>query len=124
MIVGIGIDLVMIPRIKKLLEKWGNRFKERVFSADEVRYSESHIRCEQHFAGSFAVKEALFKALGKGHIRFLDIEVRRDGYGKPYINLYGRAKAEAEEMGISGIHTSISHDGEYSVAVVILEKKT
>jgi holo-[acyl-carrier protein] synthase len=123
MIVGIGVDLVRIPRIERLLEKWGNRFKERVFSADEIRYSESHLRCAQHFAGSFAVKEAMFKALGKGHIRFLDIEVRRDEDGKPSINLYGRAREEAERMGVIGIHTSISHDGQYSVAVVILEKE-
>ena len=122
MIIGIGIDLVNTPRIKKLIEKWGSRFKEKVFSNIEIKYSEGHQRDEQHFAGNFAVKEAFIKALGRRNIRFIDIEVMRNGYGKPYINLYGEAKVRVEEMEIKGIYTSISHDGEYSTAIVILEK--
>ncbi len=121
MIIGVGIDLVNIPRIKKLIEKWGNRFKERVFSDKEIKYSEAHQRDEQHFAGNFAVKEAFIKALGNRNIRLIDIEVIRNVYGKPHINTYGQTKLMLKGMGIKGIHTSISHDGEYSVAIVILE---
>jgi holo-[acyl-carrier protein] synthase len=126
MIIGIGVDLVNIPRVKKLLEKWGSSFKERVFSEKEIEYSEKHKRSEQHYAASFAVKEAFFKAVGKGfkgNIRLVDIEVLRDEYGKPFVNLHGNAKQKAEAMEVSCIHASISHDGEYSVAVVILERR-
>jgi holo-[acyl-carrier protein] synthase len=125
MILGIGIDLVNIPRIEKILEKWEDRFKKRVFSKGEIEYSEGYKRSGQHFAASFAVKEAFFKALEKGFksdIRMLDIEVLRDEYGRPYANLYGKAKQVVDVMGINSIHVSISHDGEYSVAVVVLEK--
>ncbi|GIW47176.1 MAG: holo-[acyl-carrier-protein] synthase [Deltaproteobacteria bacterium] len=120
MIIGIGIDLVYIPRIKKLLDKWGNTFKKRVFSDNEIAYSEKHLKYENHYAANFAVKEAFFKAIGRG-FRFKDIETLRDEHGKPYINLYGEAKKTASTLKISSIHTSISHDGEYSVAVVLLE---
>ena len=122
MIAGIGIDLVHIPRMEKLLKKWGMRFKQRVFTGREITYSESHVRYEQHFAGNFAVKESFVKALGKEQVRFLDIEILRDENGKPYINLHGRAKAFAERNEIRIIHTSITHDGEYSMAAVVLER--
>jgi len=126
MIIGIGIDLVSISRIEAALERWGDNFKKRIFSPVEITYSESHKSRGQHFAASFAVKEAFFKAIGSSskshHIRMLDIEVARGTEGKPYINVYGGAKRAVEQVGIQLIHTSISHDGEYSVAVVILEK--
>ena len=122
MIAGIGIDLVHIPRMEKLLQKWGLRFKQRVFTGREIMYSESHARYEQHYAGNFAVKESFVKALGMEQVRFLDIEILRDENGKPYINLHGRAKAFAERNEIRIIHTSITHDGEYSMAVVVLER--
>lgn len=126
MIIGVGIDLVSIPRIEGALKRWGDNFKNRIFSGIEIAYSDSHKNSGQHFAASFAVKEAFFKAIrssSKNHpIRMLDIEVARDMEGKPYINVYGGAKQAVEQAGIQLIHTSISHDGEYSVAVVILEK--
>jgi holo-[acyl-carrier protein] synthase len=127
MILGIGIDIVNIPRIEKLLRKWGDKFKKRAFSRSEIEYSEGYQRSEEHFAANFAVKEAFFKALGKGlkwNIQILDIEVLRDEYGKPYINLHGNARKITKVIGVNSIHTSITHDGEYSVAVVILEKQT
>lgn len=125
MIAGIGIDIICIPRMERILASWGDRFKKRVFSRNEIEYSEGRKRSGQHFAGSFAVKEAFIKAVGIASgrsVRFFDVEVVRDLYGKPRVNLYGNAKQAAEEMRITSIHTSISHDGEYSAAVVILEK--
>lgn len=126
MIIGIGIDLVSIPRIEGALGRWGDNFKKRIFSPVEIAYSESHKNSGQHFAASFAVKEAFFKAIGSNskdhHIRMLDIEVVRGMEGKPHINVYGGARKAVEQGGIQLIHTSISHDGEYSVAVVVLEK--
>ena len=122
MITGIGIDLVNIPRIEKVLERWRDRFKKKIFTDNEIKYSESHERQGQHFAGSFAVKEAFIKAIGERNIRLSNIEVVRNEDGRPSINLHGRAKIRVEMMGINAIHSSISHDGKYSVAVVILEK--
>lgn len=125
MVIGIGIDLVNIPRIERLLQKWGDRFKKRVFSQEEINYSQRYKRSSERFAANFAVKEAFFKALGKGFkgdIRILDIEVIRDEYGKPYVNLYGNAKQVAEMMGIKSVYVSISHDCDYAAAVLILEK--
>ncbi len=125
MILGIGIDLVNIPRIERILKKWGDKFKKKAFSEGEINYSEGYKRNYEHFAANFAVKEAFFKALGKGfrgNLRIHDVEVLRDENGKPYINLHGRAKLSTELVGVTSIHTSISHDVEYSVAVVILER--
>lgn len=125
MILGIGIDLVSIPRIERLLRNWGERFKKRVFSREEIDNSRLYKRRSERFAANFAVKEAFFKAVGKGfksNIRMLDVEVLRDEYGKPYVNLHGKARRVAEMAGIHSVHVSISHDGDYATAVVILEK--
>lgn len=125
MIVGIGIDVVQIIRIERLIKKWGSKFTKRVFSQNEIKYSETHLKSEQHFAANFAVKESFVKALGTGFksdLRIRDIEVLRDKAGKPYINLFGKAKQKIAELGVNRIHTSISHDGEYSIALVILER--
>lgn len=125
MIVGIGIDLVNIPRIKMLISRWGDKFTKRVYSHNEIAYSENRLKSEQHFAASFAVKESFYKAVGSSFddkMKLLDIEVLRDSKGKPFINLYGKAKEIIQQEGISKIHTSISHDGDYSIAFVIVEK--
>ena len=126
MIIGVGIDLVSIPRIEGALKRWGDNFKKRIFSPVEIAYSETHANSGQHFAASFAVKEAFFKAMINGskpyRVRMLDIEVVRDREGRPHINVYGGAKQAVEQIGIKSMHTSISHDGEYSVAIVILER--
>jgi holo-[acyl-carrier protein] synthase len=125
MILGIGIDLINIPRIEGILKKWGDKFKKKAFSKGEIEYSESFEKSYVRFAANFAVKEAFVKALGKGfreNIRILDIEVLRNEYGKPYITLHGKAKQSTELLGVNSIYTSISHDAEYSIAVVILER--
>lgn len=125
MILGIGIDLVNIPRIERLLQNWEDRFKKRVFSQKEIDNSQRYRRSSERFAANFAVKEAFFKAIGngfKGNIRMVDIEVLRDQYGKPYINFHGKAKQVAETARINSVYVSISHDGDYATAVVILER--
>lgn len=125
MILGIGIDVVNIPRIERLLKNWEDRFKKRVFSQKEIDNSQRYKRSSERFAANFAVKEAFFKAIGNGfksNIRMVDIEVLRDVYGKPYVNLYGKARQVVEMTEINSIHVSISHDGDYATAVVILER--
>lgn len=125
MILGVGIDLVHIPRMKRLIIIWGDKFKQRAFTDREISYSESHRNREERFAANFAVKEAFAKALGRGfgeELRFRDIEVLRDNLGKPYIRLYGNVESEFASRQINGIHTSISHDGEYAAGFVVIEK--
>jgi holo-[acyl-carrier protein] synthase len=125
MILGIGIDLVNITRIERVLQNWGDRFKKRVFSQREIDNAQCYKRSSERFAANFAVKEAFFKAIGKGfkgNVRMVDIEVLRDEYGKPYVSLHGRANQIAEMTEINSVHVSISHDGDYATAVVILER--
>ena len=124
MIFGVGVDLVKIPRVKEVIAQWGDRFKNRVFSQGEITYCERSVRSEERYASHFAVKEAFLKALGTGWGRSIgirDIEVTRNQAGKPSVLLHRKAKKMADEIGITNVHTSISHDGEYAVAVVVLE---
>jgi len=124
-IVGIGIDLVSIERLRGVLDRYGARFVERVLTADERAYCERHQDPAPSVAARFAAKEALLKALGTGlarGIRWQDMEVRRDGQGPPRMHLSGRAAEEAAALNVDRIHLSISHDHGAAVAMVILER--
>jgi holo-[acyl-carrier protein] synthase len=124
MVSGIGIDLVYIPRVKKLLEKWGEEFKGRLFTPIEVNYCEKKRLSHYEFAAKIAAKEAFTKALGlgfRGGIKWQDIEVVNEKSGKPIINLYGKAKQICKGKNINKIVVSLSHDQYYATAVVILE---
>lgn len=125
MIVGIGIDLVDIVRMKGALERWGKRFIERVFTEDEKEYALSKRYPYIHLSGRFAIKEALFKALGSGVIPggWKEIEVFNDKSGAPKIRLYGSLKRLTAESGITSVHISISHDRSYAIGQVVLEKR-
>ena len=124
MVSGIGIDMVRNSRIEGLVEKWGEKFLRKVFTDEEISDGGKAKNRNITYAANYAVKEAFVKALGTGFrrgIKFHNIEVRRNKLGKPFIDLRGSTKEIAEERGLTRIHTTISHDGEYSVAVVILE---
>lgn len=123
MIRGVGIDLVMTKRIRKLVKRWGDKFLRRVFTPNERKELKTSLYPYESLAGKFAAKEAFLKALGKGlfEIPFLEIEVLREEKGKPFISLYGKAKQMVQEINIKNIHLSISHDGGIAVAFVILE---
>lgn len=119
MIVGLGIDLVKISRIKSILERYGDRFLQKVFEGREIVKKDA-----QEISGKFAVKESFVKALGTGfsqNVYFKDIVVLNSHSGKPYVVLSHKIikKFSLEDL---KIHVSISHDGEYAVAVTILEK--
>lgn len=118
MIIGIGIDLIEIERIKKACVK--EAFLLRSFTLREREYINN--RPEQA-AGNFAVKEAVSKAMGTGFrgISLNEIEVLRDSLGKPYVNLYGRAAEKAEAMGIRRWHISITNTKTLASAYVIGE---
>jgi len=125
MIYGIGVDLVKISRIKKAVDRWGDRFIKKVFTEKEIKICNSRPRPINAFALRFAAKEAFSKAVGFGMrqgIRWKDIEVFHYPTGKPGIRLYGKCLKICEENGLNNVHISLSDEGDYGIALVILEK--
>lgn len=121
MIYGIGIDIVKISRFKKAMDRWGDRFVNRIFTTDEFNYSQTKNFPAESLAARFAAKEALFKAIGKG-LSWKEVEVKRQSSGKPDIHLTGKALIIQQELAISHIHVSLSHHGDYAIAEILLEK--
>ncbi len=120
-LISLGLDLVEVPRIQTMLEKSGDRFKERVFTADEIFYCDSCAVPAIHYAARFAAKEAVAKALGTGlaeGVTWRDIEVRRDAKGLPTILLHGGALQKAAELGIREMRVSLSHTAQMAAASV------
>jgi holo-[acyl-carrier protein] synthase len=123
-IYGVGIDLVQVERIEKLLEHWGERFETRVFTEFERQFCSGRKNRAACLALRFAAKEAFVKALGLGMrkpVLWLDIEVRQDALGKPVISLTPPALQYCREKGIDSWHLSLTDDGRYGAAVVIIE---
>jgi holo-[acyl-carrier protein] synthase len=123
-VVGVGVDLVLVPRIRSAMERWQNRFLERVFTADEIRYAFRRRNPAEHLAARFAAKEATLKALGTGltmGVRWREMEVQRPGGGRPMLSLSGRTAALGAARGVRRLHVSLSHDGEYAMAQVVAE---
>ena len=114
-----GIDIIEISRIGRVLELYGRRFLERVFTPDEIAYCRER---PQNLAARFAAKEATMKALGTGvrGVGWKDIEVVRHPSGAPSIKLHGRCKARAERLGVQEIAISLSHSREFAVASVVV----
>jgi len=124
MIYGLGTDIVNISRIEKSIGRTPG-FAEKVFTREEIVYSSDKARPAQHFAGMFAVKESFIKAFGIGlsaGMRFHDFEVRHLESGEPFIRLSGATQKIFDEKKLGRIFVSISHDTEYAVATVIIEK--
>jgi holo-[acyl-carrier protein] synthase len=120
MIIGIGTDLIEIERVVKACQK--ETFLKKYFTTKEIELGNSN---KQKYAGNFAVKEAVSKMFGTGFrgIRPIDIEVLRDNYGKPYVNLYGTALELSRTLEISDIFVSITNTKDYASAYVIGEKQ-
>jgi holo-[acyl-carrier protein] synthase len=127
MIISAGVDLVEVERIQQALEdsRIGRRFRERVFTEKEILYCERKRRGKyESYAGRFAAKEAVMKALGRGwgsKVRWLDIEVGRARSGKPEIVLHDKTAQLAEQLGIRRWALSITHTKEHGLAYVIAE---
>jgi len=127
MIISAGVDLVEVERIQQALEdnRIGRRFRERVFTEKEILYCEKKRRGKyESYAGRFAAKEAVMKALGRGwgsKVRWLDIEVGRARSGKPEIVLHDKTAQLAEQLGIRRWALSITHTKEHGLAYVIAE---
>jgi holo-[acyl-carrier protein] synthase len=122
MIVGVGVDVCEVRRLRRAMERAG--FRERVFDPEEIRYCEGRARREVHYSARFAAKEAFFKAIGTGWsegVGWKDVAVRGDGRTAPRLSVTGAAARHARVLGVARAHLSLSHGGEYAVAVVVLE---
>ncbi|MCT4598671.1 MAG: holo-ACP synthase [Vallitalea sp.] len=121
MIKGIGNDIIEINRIEEAIKN--KRFLQKYFTCKENMLFEDRNYQPQTIAGNFAVKEAVAKVLGTGFVGFslIDIEVLRDEKGKPYVNLYNKAKEIASDINITNIHVSLSHSRTNVVAVAVGE---
>ena len=125
MIFGTGIDIIEIDRIKQSIQKYSDRFEQKVFTQKEVDYCHSQADPAKHFAARFSVKEAVLKCFGTGitdGILWKDIEVDRQESGQPILNLYGKGKELFGQLKLKHIHISITHDKNYAVAHAIAEK--
>jgi len=124
LIFGTGIDIIEVSRIKNVMER-DIGFREKIFTPGEIEYCETKKNKYQHYAARFSAKEAFLKAIGTGWrfgLRFADIDVYHDSFGKPLIRLTGKAEELALRDGISKVHLSLSHLKEIATAVVIFEK--
>jgi holo-[acyl-carrier protein] synthase len=123
LIYGIGTDIIEVARIKTVMER-DIGFREKIFTPGEIAYCETKKFKYENYAARFSAKEAFLKAIGTGWrfgIRFADIEVFHDDFGKPMIRLTGKAEEVSENECFSKIHVSLSHIKEMATAVVIVE---
>ena len=126
MIYGIGIDMVEIARIDQALNRWGDRFTARIFTEQEILYCNGMAKPAAKYALRFAAKEAFSKALGLGFrdgLGFRQIEILRNDKGMPYLRLFGASEEQCLIRGITRSFVSLSDDGLYAVAVVVLETR-
>ena len=124
MIVGTGIDIAEVPRIRQSMERFGERFLRRIYTAAEIRYCDSKANRVERYAARFAAKEAAMKALGTGWsrgVRWRDCEVVRLPGGRPTITFHGKAAEFAAKLGAKNAALSLSHTAEQAIAQVILE---
>lgn len=124
LIVGCGIDLVKIERIEKIIKRWGDNFTSRIFTISEREYCEKKKDNKyQSYAGKFAAKEALLKALGLGlrGVNWKEIEITNNELGQPIIDTSGKLKNIVLTKGVSKYFITISHTKDYAIADVVLE---
>jgi holo-[acyl-carrier protein] synthase len=126
MILGTGVDIVEVSRIKNAAIKWKENFLKRIFTDKELNYSNERPTSYQHLAARFAAKEAVLKALGNGwmnRVEWKEIEVWNEESGKPNVRLSGEVERLSRKLGVSDIIISMSHTRTYAVANAILIKK-
>ncbi|MEO8126594.1 MAG: holo-[acyl-carrier-protein] synthase [Bryobacteraceae bacterium] len=126
MIVGTGIDLAEVSRIKASIERYGLKFVNRIYTPLEIAYVERKANRFERYAARFAAKEAGMKALGTGWrhgVRWVDLEVVNLPSGRPTLQLHGAAHAIAGKLGVTRINLSLTHTAENAMAHVIFEKE-
>ena len=125
MIVGSGVDLAEVPRIRDAIERFGDRFVKRVYTPAEIAYVERRRAGRfERYAARFAAKEAGMKAIGTGWrhgVRWQDFEVANLPSGKPTLRFHGKAAEFAERLGVKNIALSLTHTAETGLAVLTLE---
>lgn len=120
---GIGVDLVNIPRMRDVIDRWQDRFLQRVFTEQEIAYCRARRDPVPHFAARFAAKEAALKALGTGlrlGVSWRELEVRRERGEAPVLILSGRSRAIGEARGGRRMLLALTHEGEYACAQAML----
>ncbi|HEY9229333.1 MAG TPA: holo-ACP synthase [Gemmatimonadaceae bacterium] len=126
MILGIGIDAVDIPRVKRMFDERGDQMLSRLFTPGELAYLSTKAFPAQHLAARLAAKEAAYKALSGNElargIGWRDVEVFSRPDGAPELRLYGRAESRFLEIGAASVHVSLTHTETTAVAVVIVER--
>lgn len=124
MIVGLGIDIAEVARVKAAIERHGETFLRRLYTAKEQEYCERFKNKYERYAGRFAAKEAAMKALGTGWsrgVRWVDVEVVREKGGRPTMKLAGEAAHIADRLNVKNIVLSITHTADQAFAQVIFE---
>jgi holo-[acyl-carrier protein] synthase len=125
-IIGLGVDIVEIDRMRRMLDANQQRLIDRLFTESETRYAMSHVEPAFHFAARVAAKEATYKALSGNHLAravgWREIEVCLRDDGAPYLALHGRAQKRAAEMEVLQALVSLTHSKTAAVAVVVLER--
>ena len=124
MIVGTGVDIAEVGRIKAAVERFGDRFLKRVFTLAEVRYCMGKVNTAERLAARFAAKEAGMKAIGTGlrhGVTWQDVEVPRMPGQRPVLKFSGKAAEFAARLGCKRTHLSLSHTADQAIAHVILE---
>jgi holo-[acyl-carrier protein] synthase len=126
MIIGHGIDLCGVQRIRRMLQDHGDHFLHRTYTEAEVAYAGRRKKgFEETLAGRFAAKEAVMKALGTGWrdgVEFAGIEILNEPSGKPYVVLHGTTAEKARSLGITTWHISITHTEELAIASAVAER--
>jgi holo-[acyl-carrier protein] synthase len=124
MVLGMGTDLIEIERVQASIDRFGERFLDRVFTEGEIDYCMRKKQSAESFAARFAAKEAGAKALGTGinrGVRWKEIEVRREIGQRPTLHFSGRAGELADAMGVRGVQLSLSHSRELAMAMALIE---
>ncbi len=127
MIVGCGVDMIEIARIAEVLDRYGDRFRLRIYLPGEILYCTQKRNSAEGFAARFAAKEAAAKALGTGiqhGVGWRDIEVLRASSGQPTVVFHGRAAEIARQRGVTHAFVSLTHSRTQALAEVLLENRT
>lgn len=122
-VIGIGIDVVEVDRIKSSIEEFSERFLNRVFTKSEREYCKKQKMPELHLAARFAAKEAIAKAFGTGigkEVGWLDMEILRKESGEPEVQLRGDARGYARQRGVGQIMVSLTHAKQYAAANAVI----
>lgn len=124
MILGVGVDIEEVERLKATIERHGRRFLERVFTSGEIAYVERAANRFERYAVRFAAKEAGMKAIGTGWaggVRWADFEIVNSESGRPEMKLSGKAAEIAARLGCRTVHVSLSHTKRMAIAQVVLD---